>query len=186
MNHQPFEEWLLADEPIAPEQAVELREHLRDCPRCRELEASWTSVHKLIQTSEQIDPTPGFTSRWQVRLHAQQQQALSRRFHRQPWLLLVLNLTIAAILLILLSMQLWRTFHTPQQFLLVKAFILSIILTIVDTGQDILTALIQITARFPVILWVFLLGLSGFLGSLWITVGRQIASTRRISYEHVA
>ena len=181
MNHQPFEEWLLADEPPAGEQALELREHLRDCPRCRELEASWAGVHKLFQTSEQIAPTPGFTSRWQTRLHAQQEQAFKRRHHRQPWLLFALNFVIAAALLFLLSLQLWRTFHSPEQLLLVKAFFLSTILTIADLSQDILTALTQVVVRFPVVLWVFLLGLSGFLGSLWITVGRQLVSTRRIT-----
>lgn len=186
MNHLPFEEWLLADEPPAGEQAIELREHLRDCPHCRELEASWASVHKLIQTSEQIAPTPGFTNRWQTRLQAQQQQAFSRKHHRQPWLLLALNFLIAAALLMLLGFQLWSAFHAPQQLLLVKAFILSIFLTVVNISQDILTALIEVTVRYPVVLWVFLLGLSGFLGSLWLSVGRQLASTRRISYEHVS
>jgi hypothetical protein len=81
----------------------------------------------------------------------------------------------------LLGVQLWRTFNSPQQLLLVKAFILSLFLTIVNISQDILTASIEVAERFPVVLWVFLLGLSGFLGSLWITVGRQIASTRRIT-----
>jgi predicted anti-sigma-YlaC factor YlaD len=181
MNHQPFEDWLLADEPPAGDQVLELREHLRDCPRCQELEASWASVHKLFQTSEQIAPNAGFTTRWQTRLQAQQQQALNRRHHRQPWLFFALNLIIATALLILLGVQLWRTFNSPQQLLLVKAFILSLFLTIVNISQDILTASIEVAERFPVVLWVFLLGLSGFLGSLWITVGRQIASTRRIT-----
>jgi len=181
MNHQPFEEWLLADEPPTGEQALELREHLRDCPRCCELEASWDGVHKLFQTSEQVAPTLGFSDRWQTRLHAQQEQAFKRRHHRQPWLLFGLNFLIAAALLTLLGLQLWQTFHSTAQLLLVKAFFLSIILTIVNLSQDILTALIQVVERFPVVLWVFLLGLSGFLGSLWITVGRQLVSTRRIT-----
>jgi len=181
MNHQPFEEWLVADEPLTGEQALELREHLLNCPRCCELEANWAGVQKLFQVSEQIAPAPGFATRWQSRQQAQQLQALNRRHHRQPWLLFVINFIIAAALLFLLGLQLWRTFDSPQQLLLVKAFILSIVLTIVNISQDILTALIQVTTRFPVMLWVFLLGFSGFLGSLWITVGRQIASTRRIT-----
>jgi len=181
MNHQPFEELLLADEPPAGEQALELREHLRNCPRCAGLETSWTEVHKLFYASEQVAPTPGFTTRFQARLQAQQLQAFQRRHHRQPWLLFALNFIIAAALLILLGFQLWRAFHAPEQLLLIKAFILSIVLTVVDFSQDILNALIQVAVRFPVVLWVFLLGLSGFLGSLWITVGRQLASTRSIN-----
>lgn len=180
MNHQPFEEWLLADEPPAGEQALELREHLRDCPRCRELEAGWSGVRKLLQSSEQVAPSPGFSNRWQTRLQAQQALDYQRRHHRQPWLLFTVNFLIAAVLLILLGAQLWRTFQSTAQLLLVKAYILSFILTIVDLGHDILTAFIVVAERFPVMLWIFLLGLSGFLGSLWITIGRQIASTRRI------
>ncbi len=181
MNHQPFEDWLLADEPPAGEQAVELNEHLRDCPHCRQLETSLTDVHQLILTSGQIAPAPGFTTRWQARLQAQQELAFKRRNHRQPWLLFVLNFGIAAVLLALLVFQLWHTFHSTAQMLLVKAFLLSIVLTALDIGKDILSALIQVAVRFPVVQWAILLGMSGFLGMLWIAVGRQLVSIRRIS-----
>ena len=186
MNHQPFEKWLLADESPAGEQALELREHLRDCPHCRELEANWVHVHKLFQASEQIAPNPGFTARWQTRLQAQQVQALNQRHPLQPWLLFAVNFSIAAVLLSLLGFQLWKTFHSTAQLLLLKALFLSIILTIVDISQDILGALIQVAVRFPVMQWAFLLGMSGFLGLLWLTVGRQLVSTRRIPYENIS
>jgi hypothetical protein len=64
--------------------------------------------------------------------------------------------------------------------LLVKAFFLSIAVTVVDIGQDILSAFIEIAVRFPIFQWAFLLGMSGFLGMLWLTVGRQLVSARRI------
>jgi predicted anti-sigma-YlaC factor YlaD len=179
MNHQPFEEWLLADEPLAGEQANELKKHLNDCPRCRRLETSWSEVHQLLSTSEQVAPAPGFTNRWQVRLEAQQQLALKRRNHR-PWLLFMFFFSVAAVLLALLGLQLWQTFHSTAQMLLVKAFFLSIAVTVVDIGQDILSAFIEIAVRFPIFQWAFLLGMSGFLGMLWLTVGRQLVSARRI------
>lgn len=180
MNHQPFEQWLLADDPPTGEQVIELREHLRDCPRCRILEANWADVHKLFQTAEQIAPTPGFTTRWQARLQ-EQQQARIRRHHFLPWVLFTLTISIAAVLLGILSYQLMQTFHSTAQVLLVKAFFLSILLTILDISQDILSTLIHVSVRFPVVQWIFLLGMSGFLGMLWITVGKQLVSTRRIS-----
>ncbi len=181
MNHQPFEEWLLADEPPVGEQAIELSEHLDICPRCRQLETSWADAHQLFKESGLIAPTPGFATRWQERLQAQQQLTQKLRHHRQPWLLFVLTFSIAAALLVLLGFQLWQTFHSTAQLLLVKAFFLSLVLTIVDIGQDILTALFQVAVRFPVVQWAFLLGMSGFLGMLWITVGRQLVSIRRIT-----
>jgi predicted anti-sigma-YlaC factor YlaD len=179
MNHQPFEKWLLADEPPSGEQALELRNHLRDCPRCRQLEASWAEVNTLFQNSEQIAPAPGFTTRWQTRLEAQ--QARNRRFYRQPWFYLVLNIGIASVLLILLGLQLGRAFHSSAQLLLVKAFFLSSLLTIADIAQNILSIFLQVTEWFPIVQWAFLLGMSGFLGMLWITVGRQLVSTRSIT-----
>lgn len=181
MNHQPFEGWLLADNPPEGEQAIELREHLRDCSRCRQLEADWSGIHQLIQTSGQITPAPGFSARWQARLLLKEQLAQNRRQHRQPWLLFVINFSIAALLLVLLGSQLWKSFHSTAQLLLVKAFLLSIVLFVIETGQEILTTSIQVAVQFPVVLWAFLLGMSGFLGMLWITVGRQIVSTRRVT-----
>jgi predicted anti-sigma-YlaC factor YlaD len=180
MNHQPFEEWLLADEPPVGEQAIELDEHLLDCPRCRQLGTNWADVHQLFITSEQIAPAPGFTTRWQARLQEQQELARKQRNHRRPWLLFLLNFGIAGILLVLLGFQLWQNFHSTAQLLLVKAFLLSLVLTAADIGQDILSALIQVAVRFPIVQWAFLLGMSGFLGMLWITVGRQLVSIRRI------
>lgn len=181
MNHQPFEDWLLADEPPTGEQAIELDEHLQECPRCSQLDASWSEVHRLLQTAEQVAPAPGFTQRWQARLDAEQQAALRRRNHRQPWLLFALSFGIAVVLLALLGYQLWQTFHSTAQLLLVKAFLLSIVITAFDIGQDILSASVQVAYRFPMLQWVFLLGMSGFLGMLWITVARQLVTTRRIS-----
>ena len=178
MNHQPFEEWLFADEPPTGEQAIALKEHLDQCLRCRQLVESWSEVHQLLHSSEQVRPAPGFTARWQARLETQQQEQ-HRRNRRRPWLLFSINMAIAAALLGLLGFQLWQTFHSTTQILLVKAFLLSIVLTVFDIGQDILTALVEVAIRFPVVQWVFLLGMSGFLGMFWITVGRQLVSSRR-------
>jgi predicted anti-sigma-YlaC factor YlaD len=180
MNHQPFEKWLLADEPPEGEQAIEIKEHLQDCQRCRSLEANWNDVHQMITISGQIAPAPGFTTRFEARLQAQQELELKRKNHR-PWLLFMLNIGIATALLGLLGFQLWRAFNTPAQLLLVKAFFLSILVTVVKLGSDILSALVQVAVRFPAVQWAFLLGMSGFLGMLWVTIGRQLVSIRRIS-----
>lgn len=64
MNHRPFEDWLLADQPLNPEQKRELQTHLRDCTACTAL----AEVNLALRSARTVVPAPGFSSRWQARL----------------------------------------------------------------------------------------------------------------------
>jgi len=64
MNHQPFEEWLLNETPIAPEQKRELDLHLRSCAHCIALLETGTALRSVKMAS----PADGFTARFQARL----------------------------------------------------------------------------------------------------------------------
>jgi hypothetical protein len=46
MDHRPYEDWLLDDERLTPEQDRDLRIHLRNCPECAALArgAWWRSA----------------------------------------------------------------------------------------------------------------------------------------------
>ena len=81
MNHQPFENWLLSEDTLSPENASALRGHLETCDHCRELQAAWTDVSNLFQDVPDIEPAPGFVNRWQTRLEVERQVELSVR-HR--------------------------------------------------------------------------------------------------------
>ncbi len=64
MNHQPFEEWLLDDKPLDPEQQRELQNHMRTCESCTAVAES----NLALRTARLVGPAPGFSARWQVRL----------------------------------------------------------------------------------------------------------------------
>ena len=74
MNHQPFEEWLLNDEPITPEQKRELDLHLRSCDYCSAL----AETGKVLRSVVMASPAEGFTARFQARL-AEHKRADRRR-----------------------------------------------------------------------------------------------------------
>ena len=67
MDHRPFEDWLLNDETLNPEQDRDLRIHLRSCPECAALERANLS----LRSTAAMPPAAGFTLRFQTRLVAQ-------------------------------------------------------------------------------------------------------------------
>jgi hypothetical protein len=64
MNHRPFEDWLLDDQPLSLEQKRELQSHLRMCTSCSAIAESNLALH----ASRMVSPAPGFIDRFQVRL----------------------------------------------------------------------------------------------------------------------
>ena len=73
MKHRPFEEWLLNDERLTPEQNRDLQNHLRECRSCSAL----AEVNLALRSARGAVPAPGFAARFQSRLAAQ--RALQRR-----------------------------------------------------------------------------------------------------------
>jgi len=74
MDHRPFEDWLLAEEPITTQQKRELAAHLQACPSCSAL----AEVNLSLRAVRQVEPAAGFVNRFQVRLEAQR-KAMRRR-----------------------------------------------------------------------------------------------------------
>lgn len=73
MNHQPFETWLLNEQPLTNEQKRELNAHLRVCMDCANLAETGT----ILRAKRMAVPDAGFTIRFQTRLAAR--RALERR-----------------------------------------------------------------------------------------------------------
>lgn len=69
MVHQPYEQWLLDDERLTPEQERDLRIHLRACPEC----AALARANLTLRAAPVVPPPQGFTLRFQQRLAAQRQ-----------------------------------------------------------------------------------------------------------------
>jgi hypothetical protein len=74
VNHLPFEEWLLNETSVTPEQQRDLDLHLRTCAYCSAL----AETGRMLSTSKMTAPAPGFTMRFQTRL-AEQKLAERRR-----------------------------------------------------------------------------------------------------------
>lgn len=64
MKHQPFEEWLLNDPPLTPEQKRELDLHVRSCAFCSAL----METEVVLRSVKMVAPTEGFSARFQARL----------------------------------------------------------------------------------------------------------------------
>jgi hypothetical protein len=75
MNHQPFENWLLDEEPLTSQQQRELQSHLRACTTCSGIAGSNLALHSTHMTT----PAPGFTARFLPRLAAFRRQQLRRQ-----------------------------------------------------------------------------------------------------------
>ena len=73
MNHRPFEDWLLDEQPLTPEQKRDLQSHLRLCTSCSAIAESNLAIH----TTQMVSPAPGFTDRFKARL--------VRRRSEQKW-----------------------------------------------------------------------------------------------------
>ncbi len=73
MNHRPFEDWLLDDQPLDPQQQRDLQNHLRDCVSCSAIVES----NMALRGTRMLSPEPGFADRFAVRL--------ARRCVEQRW-----------------------------------------------------------------------------------------------------
>lgn len=75
MNHQPFEEWLLNNEPMNPEQKRELESHLRTCVYC----AGLLKTDRVLRDLRMASPASGFVTRFEARLATQKAADRKRR-----------------------------------------------------------------------------------------------------------
>jgi hypothetical protein len=73
MNHRPFEDWLLDDQPLTPQQARELQDHVRNCTSCTAIAESNLALH----AAHRVGPAVGFTDRFRTRLE--------KRRNEQRW-----------------------------------------------------------------------------------------------------
>ncbi len=68
MNHHPYEEWILSDEPLSTAEHASLQGHLADCQACQQMEKRWQAARQQISREGFATPAQGFTIRWQKNL----------------------------------------------------------------------------------------------------------------------
>ncbi len=76
MNHRPFEDWLLNDLSMTPEQKRELDAHLRTCAYCNAL----AETGMALKSVKKVSPAAGFSTRFETRLAAQKIADRRRKF----------------------------------------------------------------------------------------------------------
>ena len=177
MNHLPFKEWLLSEEPLTGDQALAFRDHLRDCAECQQAQASWDEVQGLFQRSPQVEPRVGFTARYQERVAAR--RARRQRIH--------LGLTLLAggllllVIVLLLGTQLAVLFQSPTRFLTICLAQLASLFVLFSSLQDYLVVLLKSFPVLPLLGLTLAVGFISFLGVLWVTTYQQVVIARRFT-----
>jgi len=84
MNHQPFEDWLLNDQPLTSIEKRDLEAHIRTCKYCAASVETGLELHSV----RMVSPKPGFVGRFEKRLAAWPIADLRQRLYRLIGLLL--------------------------------------------------------------------------------------------------
>ncbi len=109
MDHRPFEEWLLGEQPLNEEQKRHLQEHLRTCADC----AALYDVHHALRAASVAAPAAGFASRFRKRLR--QRRTAQRR--RAALGVLLLALGVLGPIFWSLAPYLKMLLHSPADLL---------------------------------------------------------------------
>ncbi len=164
MNHQPFEEWLLNDKHLNPNEKRDLDSHLRICSHCTAL----TATGLVLRSARAVRPAAGFTMRFQQRLAAQK-IAESRR---KLWGLIVLILTGGALFSWLAAPYL-RVFSSApiQSLTMTVGYFIYFATSIQALGGTLVVFVRVLPGIIPPYVWMIIVsGLAGFglLGSVSI------------------
>lgn len=160
MNHRPFEDWLLDDQPLNPTQKRELDAHLRACKVCSAIAES----NLALRSARLVSPAPGFSVRWQERL------VLARRAQRRRSLLGTLFFSLGGLLFlaILTGPVVVSMIGSPAEWITVMVRTLLFIYTTTVAVAEAGSVLVRVLPGFiPPFVWLVLFStLSGF-GLLW-------------------
>jgi len=109
MNHRPFEDWMLDNQDLTPENKRDLQSHLRTCTQC----ASLAEVNLALASARVVAPAAGFADRFKVRLAAQRHAQRKRNF----WGFLILVISVMTVLAWLAWPILKVVLDSPVNFL---------------------------------------------------------------------
>ncbi len=168
MTHRPFEDWLLDDQPLTPQQQRDLQAHVRSCPACTAIAESNLALH----ATRLVSPAAGFADRFQVRL--------AKRRREQRW-----RQVIGTVVLVLggLGLVYWlagpfilAAIESPASFITVSVgyflFILTSIQVFGEAGSILLNVLPKFISPGG---WVVLTAGAAGLAFLWTISIRRVA-----------
>lgn len=176
MNHQPFKDWLLSEEPLEAQQSQALQQHLRECADCRQVENAWADASALLRRTPYAAPAPGFTHRWQQRLAAQRVQAQ----RKQAWVAIAVTAGIAFVLIVLFGTHVLDLLASPASLLLAWIARLASLLSVYGILQEVFSVLGRVPPMVPAIALFFAVGFVCFLSVAWLATYRQLTTARRV------
>jgi len=168
MNHRPFEDWLLDDEPLTAAQALELRAHLRSCAQCGSIAESNLALH----STRRLTPSPGFTERFKARLtdHRRVQR------WRQIAGTFVLVFGGLALLYAVLGTAIANALSSPSAWIAGGVGYCIFFLTAFRAVGEVAGVLLRDLPTFiSPAGWFMTVAIAGALGSLWIALMRRFA-----------
>lgn len=100
MNHKKFEEMILTQETLTPEEREEVERHISTCESCRKLSLQWQKASRMLNKPLPIAaPAPGFSARFaqsiEKRKEAEQQAQVRHLISILIFSLLAASLTVA-------------------------------------------------------------------------------------------
>lgn len=157
MNHLPFEDWLLDDQPLSVEQERELQSHLKLCNSCTSIARANLAMHSRVFAS----PSQGFSGRFHVRLAEQR--------HKQKVQQIIGSMVLmigGLVLFVWLSGPLFvEAVRSPAQWLTTGVSYTLFILTSVQVLGEIGSILLRVLpAMLPPGEWLTLFLLASGLG----------------------
>jgi len=161
MDHRPFEDWLLDNQPLTTDQKRELNTHLQTCSSCAVL----LELNLAFKSVKLAEPAEGFIDRFQARLAVRKQTSRRRNF----WGFVVLTLSV----LVLLGWVSWPALkdliQSPVNWL---ASWISSLVSFWASLQAILRAgmvLFKVVPGFvPAYIWAVILFATGGWSLVWV------------------
>ncbi len=178
MNHKIYEDWLVSDEELSPEDAATLREHLQHCESCSRLAVAWKQVDHQLADASLISPKSDFVARWRAYLEADQQ----KRLRRQNSLMLFGTWIITGVILIALLVVVWPVLQSPKMLLLAYLYQFVSLFKLFNLMQDMIAIMSQSLSVSFALGWLVLLsGVFSVLSVFWFISIRYLMSPRSLS-----
>jgi hypothetical protein len=180
MNHQPFENWLLSEEPLSEDDERIMREHLLNCDQCRELEDSWLDIANLFADIPEVEPSPGFVNRWQATLESDQAAIKAMRQRWQSWIVLVLIANGAAMALLMMGVQLFNTYDSFSDWVLSWVYKIATAMVLANGFRNAFTTLFRTLPQLiPIGWWIGIAVMLSVSTLLWIVSMTKLSSLPR-------
>jgi hypothetical protein len=180
MSHQPFESWLVSDDPLSSDQYASLQAHLQLCESCRGLQGDWDRVIRILLAKPIQKPQPGFTQRWRIRLNNLHEEQRAYEEQKTSAIFLSSTLFLAFLTMAFMFIYYFNAYESSTQVLVGGISFITSLLTIVNISQQLMETLIQVLSGFiPPVWWITFAVAGGLLSLVWVEFLRRVIYQRR-------